>query len=93
MRKSSYLHPSKVSKPLVMKGYRIRVTIDIPIWEYDKNKALEIAKKTVEQCHSASKIIKAKCIKVGLPDNRDLFPEEFNPSEREKESDIRFIRR
>lgn len=82
MKRKPYQHLSTVSKPLDLKGYRIRVTIDIPIWEYNKNKALEIAKKTAEHCHSASKVIKVKCIKVGLADNRDLFPEDNNPSQR-----------
>jgi hypothetical protein len=67
-----------------LKGYRIRVTIDIPIWEFDKDSALEVAKKIAVKCHSASKIVKIKCIKVGLPDNRDLFSEDYNPSKRIK---------
>lgn len=67
-----------------LKGYRIRVTVDIPVWEFNKKKALEVAKKTVENCHSASKIMEVRCEREGLPDNRDLFPEDLNPSKREK---------
>lgn len=68
-----------------LKGYRIRVTVDLPIWDYTYSRAEIVARKIIRNSHTASKIIKTQCIKVGKPDNRELFPEEqppFNPSKR-----------
>lgn len=56
-----------------LKGYRVRVTVDYPIWQYSKEVALETAKDIAAYSHSASLVIDAKIIKVGKPDNRELF--------------------
>jgi len=75
-----------LKKKKKLKGFRIRVTIDFPIWEYSKEKAIETAKKIAPKSHSASKVMKAECILEGEPNNLDLFPEEWelNPSSKNK---------
>lgn len=78
--KHSKAWQSGFSKPL--KGYRIRVVVDVPIWEYTEQEAIRIAELTVSKCHSACLVIKSKCIRIGLPDSKDLFPEFLNPSKR-----------
>lgn len=73
----------KLKNPL--RGYRVRVTVDLPVWEYDSKAAKETAEKIVKKTFSTSKVINSKVIEVGPPDNKKLFPEDqpsYNPSKR-----------
>lgn len=67
-----------------LRGYRVRVIVDIPIWEYDRTKAENIAKKIIEKAHSACKVMSTAVLIEDMPDNKKLFPEDyrFNPSKR-----------
>ena len=81
---------SSGTRPL--RGYRIRVTVDLPIYEYDKDRACQRAVAAILKVHSASKILRIKVIEEGLPDLRILFKEDqlsFNPSRRETECRLR----
>jgi len=66
-----------------LKGYRIRVTIDIPVWEYNRKAAKRRAVKLFLNRHTASKIMGTRIIKEGPPDNKVLFStDSYNPSKR-----------
>lgn len=61
-----------------LKGYRVRVVVDYPCWDYTEEQALEHAKKIAENSHSACKIMSVKCILCSEPDNYKLFPEDLH---------------
>lgn len=68
-----------------LKGYRIRVVVDLPVWEFNSKAAKLIGEEIIRRAHSASVIMESKIIKEGPPDNKALFPEfqpPFNPSRR-----------
>lgn len=68
-----------------LKGFRVRVVVDVPVWDYDRDKAKDVAKKIIENAHSACKVMSAVILIEDEPDNTKLFPEDqppFNPSER-----------
>jgi len=79
-----------MSKFKILKGYRIRLVIDIPIWEFSKSKALQEANLIALNSHSAAKVMKVECIKIDEPNNAKLFSEDqpkFNPSKRNQRNE------
>lgn len=58
-----------------LKGYRIRVVVDLPIWTYDEETAIKNGKYVIEMAHSACKVMKVTCLLETEPDNRKIFPE------------------
>jgi len=70
----------------VLKGYRVRVVVDIPVWDYNREHALKVAEEIAKRAHSSSvsEVLDIRIITEGPPDNQVLFGEKkkFNPSER-----------
>jgi len=61
----------------ILHGYRVRVTVDYPIYGYSREEAEKMGIRIAENSYSACKVMSSIVIKTSLePNNKFLFPED-----------------
>ena len=52
-----------------LKGYRVRVTVDYPLWGYNEEYVRNAAHQIAHKSYSATRIMNIEIVKTGKPDN------------------------